>query len=241
MTTKSVQASPKPNISCIVVDDDPMSIAVLKKMVEKTDFLDLVDTFKDPVEAAGFLASNEVGLVFLDVEMPGMTGLELLRTLSDPPEVILVSSKKEYALDAFEFNVRDYLLKPPTWPRFLKAVQKVRDNQEVVEEEAFRGKSIFVKSDSVLVKLNIHEILWVEALADYIAIHTSKKRHIAHTTMKSMEKKLPSEDFIRVHRSYIVRLDEIDSIEDNTVVIGQKFIPVGGTYRSKLMGRLDFI
>lgn len=240
MTTKNLQSS-KAGIACIIVDDDPMSVAVLTKMVQKTGFLDLIQSFNDPVEAATFLAEEEVDLVFLDVEMPGMTGLELLRTLSDPPAVILVSSKKDYALDAFEFNVTDYILKPPSWARFLKAVQKVKDVQQAQEEDVFRGKNIFVKADSVLVKLNIEQILWVEALADYIAIHTDKKRYIAHTTMKSMERKLPGDEFIRVHRSYIVRLDEIDKIEDNTVIIGQKLIPVGGTYRGKLMSRLDLI
>lgn len=229
-------------LDCIIVDDDRFSIELLRKLVEKAEGLNLLETFDDPVEAIKYLASNSVHLLFLDVEMPGMTGLELLNSLKEAPEVILVTSKKEYALEAFEFDVTDYLLKPASLGRFLKAVEKVREKlKEDVSGVEFRGNYIFVKSDSALVKLDMREILWVEALADYVAIVTPRKKYVAHSTMKSIEAKLPSTQFLRIHRSYIVRIDKIDAIEDNTVVIQTKMIPVGGTFRDRLMDSLDFI
>jgi DNA-binding LytR/AlgR family response regulator len=229
-------------LDCIIVDDDRLSIELLKKLVEQTEDLNLLETFQNPVDAIKFLSSNEVHLLFLDVEMPGMTGLELLNSLKVVPEVVLVTSKKEYALKAFEFDVTDYLLKPATYSRFLKAVEKVRENlKQDTSRIEFRGDYIFVKSDSALVKLDMRDILWVEALADYVAIVTPRKKYVAHSTMKSIEAKLPSSQFLRIHRSYIVRIDKIDAIEDNTVVIQSKMIPVGGTFRDRLMDSLDFI
>ncbi|MEM0999853.1 MAG: LytTR family DNA-binding domain-containing protein [Bacteroidota bacterium] len=231
------------SIDCIIVDDDRFSIEVLRKLVEQTPDLTVRESFEDPVAAVAFLGRNKVDLIFLDVEMPGMTGLELLNSLQEPPLVILVSSKKEYALEAFEFDVVDYLLKPPTLSRFLKAVGKATDRLKEEEPTGveFRGNFIFVKSDSALVKVDIRDILWVEALADYVAILTPAKKYVAHSTMKSIEAKLPSKQFLRVHRSYIVRIDKIDAIEDNMVVIQKKLIPVGGTFRERLMNSLDFL
>lgn len=228
-------------MDCIIIDDDLLSIKMLSRLVEQTDFLSLVKVFESPIEAANYLSNHSVDLIFLDVEMPEMSGLEMLQTLKDPPAVILVSSKKEYALDAFEFDVVDYLLKPPQYSRFLKAVMKARERGNQLENLEFRGDYIFVKSDSMLVKLDIREMLWIEALADYIAIVTPAKKYVCHSTMKAIEAKLPSDQFIRVHRSYIVRRDKIDAIEDNTVVVDSKLIPVGGTYKDRLMSSLDFI
>lgn len=229
-------------IECIIVDDDRLSITVLKSLVEKTEELRLLETFDDPISAINYLNDRQVDLVFLDVEMPGMTGLELLNALKTAPEVILVSSKRDYALDAFDFDVTDFLLKPPTYSRFIKAVGKVLEKTKNEPDQVeFRGNFIFVKSESVLVKVDIREIHWVEALADYIVIVTPRKKYVCHSTMKAIEAKLPSKQFMRVHRSYIVRIEKIDAIEDNTVLVDGKLIPVGGTYRDRLMSGLDFI
>jgi two-component system, LytTR family, response regulator len=232
-----------PQMRCIIVDDDPMSVTILSHLIAQTDFLTLQGSFQDPVSAASYLESNSTDLLFLDIEMPGMTGLEMLGVLSAPPLVIIVSSKGEHALAAFDFDVVDYLLKPISQNRFLKAVIKAKDRIQKEEEPeiAFRGNFIFVKSDAVLVKLDIRDILWVEALADYVAIITPHKKHVCHSTMKAIESKLPSSQFARIHRSYIVRLDRIDAIEDNSVSVDGKLIPVGGTYRESLMSSLDFI
>jgi two-component system, LytTR family, response regulator len=232
---------PTAPLRCLIVDDDPMSVAMLSHLVEKTEFLKLEGSFQNPVEAASFLGSHTIDLLFLDMEMPGMTGLEMLGALSSPPLVIIVSSKGEHALAAFDFDVVDYLLKPVSHSRFLKAVIKAKDRSQKEDEMVFKGNFIFVKSDAVLVKLDIRDILWVEALADYVAIVTPNKKHVCHSTMKAIESKLPSNQFARIHRSYIVRLDRIDAIEDNSVSVEGKLIPVGGTYRDGLMNLLDFI
>jgi two-component system, LytTR family, response regulator len=228
-------------LTCVIVDDDPLSLRLLEGLIAQTEFLSLTKTFQNPVEAVQFLLENQVDMLFLDVEMPGMTGLEILATLEEKPAVILVSSKSEYALDAFQFDVEDYLLKPPTYARFLKAVNKVQEKLSQEQTIQFRGDFVFVKSDSALIKVDIRQVQWVEALADYVALVTKDKKYVCHSTMKSIESKLPADQFVRVHRSYIVRIDQIDAIEDKTVSVGKKIIPVGGTYRDSLMDRLNLI
>jgi two-component system, LytTR family, response regulator len=229
------------HMTCIIVDDDPLSVKMLEGLVAQTDFLSVDKSFQNPVEAVHYMRDHHTDILFLDVEMPGMTGLELLSAIEDRPAVILVSGKAEYALEAFHFDVADYLLKPPTYARFLKAVKKIQD--KITQEQAvqFKGDFVFVKSDTALVKVDIRQVQWVEALADYVAIVTKEKKYVCHSTMKAIEAKLPPDQFVRVHRSYIVRIDQIDAIEDKTVSVGKKIIPVGGTYREGLMGRLNLI
>jgi two-component system, LytTR family, response regulator len=228
-------------LNCVIVDDDPLSVRLMEGLIAQTEFLSLQKTFHNPVEAIQFLMENQVDILFLDVEMPGMTGLEMLATLEDKPSVILVSGKSDYALDAFQFDVEDYLLKPPTYARFLKAVNKVQEKLSQEHAIQFKGDYVFVKSDAALVKVDIRNVQWVEALADYVALVTKDKKYVCHSTMKSIESKLPADQFVRVHRSYIVRIDQIDAIEDKTVSVGKKIIPVGGTYRDSLMARLNLI
>ena len=228
-------------MTCIIVDDDPLSVKMLEGLVVQTDFLSVEKTFQVPMEAIKYLRDHHVDILFLDIEMPGMTGLELLGAVEDLPAVILVSSKADYALDAFHFDVEDYLLKPPTFARFLKAVKKVQDKIRDDQAVQFKGDYVFVKSDAALVKVDIRQVQWIEALADYVAIVTKEKKFVCHSTMKAIEAKLPVDQFVRVHRSYIVRIDQIDAIEDNSVSVGKKVIPVGGTYRDGLMGSLNLI
>lgn len=228
-------------LACVIVDDDLLSIKVLEGMIAQTTSLNLLRSFQNSIEAVQFLKENKVDLLFLDVEMPGMTGLEVLATMEDRPAVVLVSGRSEYALDAFEFDVADYLLKPPTYARFLKAVNKVEEEIGQSDEVQFKGDYVFVKSDTALVKVDIRQLLWVEALADYVALQTREKKYVCHSTMKAIEAKLPADQFVRVHRSYIVRIDQIDSIEDKTVSVGKKVIPVGGTYRDSLMNKINLI
>ncbi len=228
-------------MNCVIVDDDPLSVRLLEGLIAQTDGLTLQRSFANAVDAVQFLRETEVDILFLDVEMPEMTGLELLGALENKPSVVLVSSKAEYAVDAFQFDVDDYLLKPPTYARFLKAVKKVEDKISQDQAVQFKGDYVFVKSDTALVKVDIRQLQWVEALADYVALVTKEKKYVCHSTMKSIEAKLPVDQFVRVHRSYIVRIDQIDAIEDKTVSVGKKIIPVGGTYRESLMNRLNLI
>ncbi|HEX2900122.1 MAG TPA: LytTR family DNA-binding domain-containing protein [Bacteroidia bacterium] len=228
-------------INCVIVDDDPLSVRLLEGLIAQTESLSLQKSFAKSVEAVQYLRENDVDLLFLDVEMPDMTGLELLEALEIKPAVVLVSSKADYALDAFQFDVEDYLLKPPTYARFLKAVKKVEDKLSQDQAIQFKGDFVFVKSDTALVKVDIRHLQWVEALADYVALVTKDKKYVCHSTMKSIESKLPADQFVRVHRSYIVRIDQIDAIEDKTVSVGKKIIPVGGTFRDSLMDKLNLI
>lgn len=235
-------------LDCIIVDDDDMSITIIESLINKTDFLNLKGKFSSPIDAASFLNKETVDLLYLDVEMPEMTGLELLSTLTIKPQIILTTSNSKYALDAFEYDVTDYLLKPiDSYARFLKASNKAKENYHksvaTLSEQNAEGKvgvdkSLFVKVDSVLVKIDFDELLWVEAYGDYVKIYTDKKMHLVYTTLRAVEDKLPNNEFMRVHRSYIIRLDKIENIDQGSLLIKDKIVPVSNTYKTKLMERL---
>lgn len=194
----------KKKITCLVIDDEEMSRATIEHFVKQTDTLELVGVCADAIEAGNILREQRVDLLFLDVEMPKMNGLDLIKSLAHAPEVILVTSKKNYAVEAFENDVLDYLVKPVEYSRFLKAYNKAQDKLEVIPvEHRLENNEVFIKSDSKLVKINYQNILYIEALADYATIHLKGAKHIIHSTMKKLENKLPSEDFIRVHRSFL--------------------------------------
>jgi len=226
--------------NCVVVDDDALSRKTLENLVSQTDGLSLEASFPDAVSAANYLRQHNVDILLLDVEMPQMTGLELIQALPQQAEVILVSGKEKYAVSAFDLNVTDYLVKPVDYPRFLKAIQKAMEAMAPTEEapQAAPGK-LFIKVDHQLVGLDVGSISVVEAMADYVRIYSDKKRYTVYSSMKGIANKLPNESFMRVHRSYIVNLNRIDSIEDNTLVIEQRLIPVGVTYQKVLMNRLN--
>ena len=201
-------------------------------------------------EAKAQIEQHDPDLVFLDVEMPLMSGLELLDSLDDKPQVILVTARERYAVEAFEYDVTDYLLKPPNFGRFLKAVRKAVEfarektqaaQIDVASAEEPQRNEIYVKKDGCLVKVPYSNISYVEALADYAVIHASGKRYTVHSTMKGISEKLGDREFMRVHRSYIINLNRVDQIEDNTVVMGENLLPVGGSYRNKLLGRLNLV
>ena len=228
-------------LKSIIVDDEELSRNILKNFVGKTQNLEAVAMCEDGIEASNYLSRHVVDLIFLDIEMPEMSGIDLIKSLSKPPMVILVTSKREHAIEAFEYNVVDYVLKPFDYSRFLKAVNRAREihsaNNDVHEDDP----DIFVKVDSRLVKIRSSEVSWIEALGDYIVINTSENKYIVHNTMKGIESKLSSDKFLRVHRSYIVRLDKIETLDESVMVIRQKIIPIGGTYKSRLMNRLNMV
>ena len=235
-------------LDCIIVDDDDMSITILESLITKTDFLNLKGKFSSAIDAASYLNKETVDLLYLDVEMPEMTGLELLSTLTIKPQIILTTSNSKYALDAFEYDVTDYLLKPiANYARFLKASNKAKENYQkgigTLSEQNNEGKigvdkCLFVKVDSVLVKIDFDMLLWVEAYGDYVKIYTDKKMHLVYTTLRAVEDKLPTNEFMRVHRSYIIRLDKIVNIDQGSLLIKDKIVPVSNTYKTKLMERL---
>ncbi|SDJ79765.1 DNA-binding response regulator, LytR/AlgR family [Catalinimonas alkaloidigena] len=224
----------------MIVDDEELARFVLKNFIKQTDFLTLGYECESAIEAVNILQKDQVDLIFLDVQMPEMSGLELLESLDHLPPVILVTSKKDYAAEAFEHSVVDYLVKPIQYPRFIRAVMKVKEKQES-RPGGSSNDDIFIRTDSKIVKLNYSSILYVEALADYVMINTTTNRHIVHSTMKGMERKLPADTFARVHRSFIVNLPKVQQIKDLHVVINDKEIPIGASYKDKFMKRLKFL
>lgn len=232
-------------LNCMVVDDDKMSRLVIKKFIDKTDSLVLSHDLDNTQEAHDILlgeSANDVDIVFLDIEMPGMSGLELVKSLQHAYNVILVTSKKEYAIEAFEDSVADYLVKPVEYERFMKAVNKVKENLEKEKLIAEQEDHIYVKSDGKLFRLSYDNILFVEALADYVIFNTeSGKKHIVHHTMKGIEKRLPESIFSRVHRSYIINRNKIFKIEDLQVHIGEKTFSIGASYKESLMEKFNLL
>ena len=234
-------------LRCLVVDDDPLSVQVVLNCIANTPFLTSAGSFTNPVEAAEHLRTNPVDLLFLDVEMPVLSGLDLLRTLQYPPLVVLITSSKDYAVEAFEQAVVDYLVKPVSYPRFLQASQKALDMaeraataaNESIETAAPDADFTFVKVDTKLVRVNFDDVRYVEALGDYVHIVTGQSKLIVYSTMKAVEEKFPASRFVRVHRSFIVNFNRIQALEDNAVIVEGKHIPVGQTYLREVMQRLN--
>ena len=240
-------SAPTAPLRCLVVDDDPLSVQIVLNCIANTPFLVAEGSFTNPVEAAEVLRTRPVDLLFLDVEMPLLSGIELLGTLQHPPMVVLITSSKDYAVQAFEHAVVDYLVKPVSYARFLQAAQKARelaDSQALAGQDAIEAAGpgadfTFVKVDNKLVRVNFDDVRYVEALGDYVHIVTGQNKLIVYSTMKAAEEKFPNGRFLRVHRSFIVNFDRIQALEDNSVLVEGKLIPVGQTYLRDVMQRLN--
>jgi len=233
-------------MNCIVIDDDKFSRRVIEELIKKTDNLILAGSFSTAVDAINFLKQQErIDLIFLDIEMPEMSGIDFLDTLKNPPQVIIISAKGKYALNAFEYDVTDYLLKPVTFPRFYKAVDKAMNRTQKSNLSGIGKDEIFIKKNSSLVRLKYDDILWIEALENYVVFNTFSDKFTIHFTMKAIEQKLPPKKFVRVHRSFIINKSSINEIEDNAILIktidGIKSVPIGKSYKDKLMDDLNLI
>lgn len=226
---------------CIIVDDDKVSRELVQDYVADTEGLELLGAFPSAIEANNFLSKNHVDLIFLDVEMPKMTGLELLKSLDEKPLIILITSKEKYAIEAFEYEVLDYLLKPVEYARFVKAFQKAKNKLKPMPLDNVTKESIFIKVDSELINLPFKEVLWIEALGDYVNIITAQRKLVVLSTMKNIEEKLPPNEFVRVHRSYFVRLDRIKKISEDIILVENKLIPVSKSYKKELLQRLNML
>ncbi len=244
---QETQFSTDITMNCIIIDDDPLSRKIVEGFIEKTDMLNLVGSYDSPLSAfKAFEQPEPIDIIFLDVEMPEMSGLEFINTLDSPPMIIIVSGKEKYAIEAFEYDVIDYLLKPISLQRFYKAVNKAQGRYQEKESISKFPDEIFIKKkNSTLVRIRYDDILWVEALENYVTVNTFKEKFTIHFTMKAIENKLPLVKFKRVHRSYIVNINRIDYIEDSNVVMkvenGSKVIPIGKSYRDALMDDLNLI
>lgn len=231
----------------IIIDDDELSRMILKRHIKATPSLYLVESFHSSAAGLAWLLKNEkIDILFLDVEMPEITGLELLRTLPIKPQTILITSHKAFALEAFELQVSDYLLKPVDFARFTQAVLNTiaklpiaATAPETVQDNAPDSDELYVKVDTKIVKLNLHNIAFIEARGDYVVINSDNKKHIVYTTMSAIDQKLPSSRFLRIHRSFIINLKMIELIEDDSVLMQDKYIPIGGSYQAKFYSKIN--
>jgi DNA-binding LytR/AlgR family response regulator len=234
------------NITCLIVEDEPLARNLLTEYVKKVPYLNLVKACSGALEAMEALRTNPVDLMFLDVQMPELTGIAFLKSLQKKPLVVLTTAYSEYALEGYELDITDYLLKPITFERFLKAVdkasQRLSNPAPVTAEKPTpdppTSTFIFVKDGTKLVKINWNDILYVEGLKDYVTIHTRSQKVISLQRLKVLEEQLPAEKFIRVHNSFIIALDAIDSVHKDKIQIGAALIPVGDTYKKTFR---DFI
>lgn len=232
-------------IKCIIIDDEPLARKGLIEYVTDVDFLDLIATYNSPLKAAEQISRGDVQLLFLDIQMPKISGLDFLKSLQHTPPVIFTTAFPQYALDGFELNALDYLVKPISFERFLKASLRAKEYYEVrqLNEEESAGQDIiseyfFIKADNKLIKILYKSILFVEALQNYVVIHTSDKKYMTYLTFKSVEEYLPANQFIKVHKSYIVSAIKIDSIEGNEIRIGTQHIPISRNLKEEVMHRL---
>jgi len=231
-------------IRVIIVDDDELCVSVIEDMISQLDDFICIETFQNALDAYNYLEANDVDVVFLDVEMPKMGGIELLKSLKKSPMVVMITSHEEFALESYEYNVTDFLKKPAEWSRFLKTIEKIRKEFLDLAAQLLESSDqehVFIKTDSKLVQLNLSQVLWVEALGNYIRVHTEEDKYTVLSTMKEIEAKLPAKDFIRVQRSFIIRVDKVKAIEDNYIIIKDKEIHIGKSYKEDFNKRINYL
>lgn len=232
-------------LKCLVVDDEPIAQEILISFIQKIDFLELIQTANNALEALKFLYKTKVDLLFLDIKMPALNGLDMLKSLENPPSVILTTAFSEYALESYEFGVKDYLLKPIAFERFVKAVNKVahekefKIQQEVTEQYPVEQKFMFFKVDKKFFRFYFEEILFFEGCGNYVKIHTSNNHPIMILDkLSDLEKKLSKHNFIRIHKSFLVNLLHVKEIEGNRTFIEQSEIPIGASYRDAFLQKV---
>ncbi|MDE3236357.1 MAG: response regulator transcription factor [Bacteroidota bacterium] len=217
-------------ITCIAVDDEPLALQLIHQYCEKIPFLQLEKVFTNPDEAGAYLQQQQVDLLFLDIQMPDINGVQFYKSLSKQPLVIFTTAFKDYAVDGFNVDAVDYLLKPFEYNRFLKAVYKAKEYLEFLASQDLQLNSIYVKVNYEMMKINLKDIDLIEALDDYIKIHIKPMPVLTLMTLKTMQEKLPSKEFARVHRSYIVPLSKVEKFSKNKLLVAGKEIPIGSSY-----------
>jgi len=221
-------------LKCVVVDDEPMAREIIEAYIAKTPNLELMASCKNAAEAILFAQEDDVGLFFLDINMPEISGLSLAKIIHKKTQIIFTTAYREYAIDGFNLNVVDYLLKPIAFDRFLQAVQKV----SLSEITATNNDFMFVRSDRKMVKIDFNSILYIESLSDYLKIFTTEKTIIIRETISSLEEKLPSKKFIRIHRSFIISLKNITSYTNEFIEINHKALPISRSYKESVLQKL---
>lgn len=228
-------------LKCMIIDDEPLAQKGMQEYVDDIDFLETTAVCDNALQANSFLKENMVDIILLDIQMPKLSGLDFLKTLKDPPAIIITTAYQEYALEGFELDVIDYLVKPIAFNRFLKAVNKARDIIQHKQKQQIQDALYFyLKVDNRFEKINYDDILFAEALQNYVAIYTKEKKMLSYITFSQVEKQLPPERFVKVHKSYIVALDKIKSIEGNLIHIAQHEIPVSRSLKDAIMQKIVF-
>ncbi|WP_028375664.1 LytR/AlgR family response regulator transcription factor [Leeuwenhoekiella sp. MAR_2009_132] len=242
-------------MNCIIIDDEALARAIISSHCLKAEDLNIVSEFDNAIAAIKYLNQHTVDLIFLDIHMPDFTGFDFIQTLKNPPKIILTTSDRNFAIEAFEYEcIVDYLVKPVELPRFLKAVEKSRQVQAAVastaieqpqssakESKSEEGSDLYVNIDRRLIKINFDSILIIEAKGDYILIKTETKNYTVHSTLKKIEDKLPDSKFLKIHRSFVINFHKIIDIEDNSVLIAKDVIPISRSNRPILMKRLNLL
>jgi two-component system, LytTR family, response regulator LytT len=232
-------------LKTIAIDDEPLAITLLIDYISKTPFLELAGTFDNPLDAVDFLHHEQIDLILVDIQMPDLTGIEFTRMLEAGPKIIFTTAYAQYALEGFKLNATDYLLKPFSYEEFLKAVQKAYKIAELENSASStieaNNQFLFLKSEYKIRRINFNDILYIEGLKDYIKVYTrtDAKPIMSLNSMKALELKLPEDKFMRVHRSFIVNLEKIDTIDRSRIVFGKEYIPVSDQYKEKFQAYLD--
>lgn len=230
---------------CIIVDDEPLAIEVLKSHVGKIDSLELVGTCSDAIEAFDLLQKKKVDLMFLDIHMPEMKGTDLVKTLKNPPAVAFTTAHREYAIESYDLNVLDYLLKPISFGRFLQTIEKYKQQNLTVDEVTILKSNgdeeyIYLREKNVIHKIPVSEIVYIESFGDYLKLHTEDREIQSRCTISSIEKTLPEEIFIRIHRSFLIAMNCITSFSPVMVSVGKKEFPIGTSYRKRTFDKLNY-
>jgi DNA-binding LytR/AlgR family response regulator len=223
---------------CIIVDDEPAAHYVLANYIKQNPQLELVFQGYNGIEAMDYLRENKVDLMFLDINMPEITGMELLKIIPNHPKTILTTAYSEFALESYDFGVIDYLLKPIYFPRFLKAIDRFFASENTIKAEEDTINSVSVKVDGYFIDIELDQLLFAQSFGNYVKLYTIKKTYLASITTSEFEKCLPEKNFMRIHKSYIVALDKIDTTEKDFVIIKNERLPIGITYRRELIDRL---
>ncbi|MGB0863600.1 MAG: LytR/AlgR family response regulator transcription factor [Saprospiraceae bacterium] len=238
-------------IKCLVVDDEALARKLLQTYIERIPYLELVATCKNPIEASGFLQATTIDLMFLDIQMPQISGVDFLKTLTKRPLVVFTTAYEKYALEGYQLDIVDYLLKPFGFDRFFQAMNKAsaRLNIQTTTESipvpsSFETNStdeknfLLVKSEHKIHRLKHKDILYIQSMQSYVSYYTNKERILSLNTMKKLEVELPSKQFIRIHKSYIVAIDQIEMLEGNQIIVGKVKIPIGASYKDEVMRRV---
>jgi DNA-binding LytR/AlgR family response regulator len=227
-------------INCLVVDDEPIAREGIMEYISQIDYLYAVAQCKSAAEAAGLLRKNKIDLIFIDIQMPKLSGIEFIKALADPPLIIFTTAYSEYALEGFELDMVDYLLKPISFSRFLKSVEKAQSYLKAKNKEvSITHDFFFIKCNGKIEKITMADVIYIEAMANYVIIHTKQKKYITYLTFSGIEEQLPSHLFVRIHKSFLVAISAIQTIDGNEVITSLMRLPMSKSYRNDVMSKIE--